>query len=139
MIVIWSLAELGSAITLSSVPSIRPLYAHLFLKNKTQDNSQGSSDAIKRPKKSGAGGVPFSITTIGSIADRSRWGGRVQMFSASQRSEVDREGTRRDEKPTESQYHIVLAEKGDATTPTQSPGMSEEDSWRGGEGVKQDA
>lgn len=81
-IVIWSIAELGSAITLSSVPAIRPLFAHLFF-SKTP--SRSSAD-VKSPKKTGKSNLPFSIGTIGSIADKSAWKNQKQMFSVKSES-----------------------------------------------------
>ncbi|KAK3377371.1 hypothetical protein B0T24DRAFT_621046 [Lasiosphaeria ovina] len=42
-ICIWSITELGSAITLSSVPAIRPLFAHIF--PKVMGSARSSKDA----------------------------------------------------------------------------------------------
>jgi len=77
-IVIWSVAEVGSAIALSSVPAIRPLFAHVFSKN----TSSGSDEGIKNLKKTSKSNLPFSIGTFGSVADKSAWKNQKQMFSA---------------------------------------------------------
>jgi len=76
-VVIWTIAELGSAITLCSVPTIRPLYAHLFQnpakKRRNGSESGGTTEAVQRPPRRVVASFPFSIGSIGSIVDGSRW------------------------------------------------------------------
>lgn len=90
-IMIWSLAELGSAITLSCIPTIRPLYAQIFLKHAKKHSSHEKSGIynknIKQSKQSGVAPLPFTMGTIGSIVDRShdeREGSDVQCQSKHQ-------------------------------------------------------
>ncbi len=77
-VVIWSIAELGSALTLSSIPAIRPLYAHVFQKHtkkNTSSSESGVSSGIpqpqQRPRRPRDPHFPFSIGSLGSIVDRS--------------------------------------------------------------------
>ena len=106
-IVIWSIAELGSAISLSSIPSIRPLYAHVFKKGANKGSPAGSGGAgTKRGKKSGPSHLPFSLNTIGSIADKSAWKNQVQMFSLKSKND-DQEQSQIAKQSSESQDHIV--------------------------------
>lgn len=74
-VVIWTIAELGSAITLCSIPTIRPLYAHLFQnpakKRRNASGSGNTTDPVERPQRRAVRSFPFSIGTIGSIVDGS--------------------------------------------------------------------
>lgn len=87
-IVIWSIAELGSAITLSSIPAIRPLYAHVFQnrgkKNTSSSESGGTNPElpIPQPRRARAANIPFTIGTIGSIVDRSLGRSRARASSS---------------------------------------------------------
>ncbi|KAK5657391.1 hypothetical protein OQA88_2961 [Cercophora sp. LCS_1] len=103
-IVIWTIAELGSAISLSSIPAIRPLYAHLFLKKRSPGNSSDNSGpGTKQPRRTAKSNLPFSIGTFGSVADKSTWKNQVQMFSL----KSDREQSQIRTMASESQDHIV--------------------------------
>ena len=117
-IVMWSLAELGSAISLSSIPAIRPLYAHIFLKKgpdgRPARRAGARGDAtVPRPKKTGASNLPFSLGTIGSIADRSAWRPHIQMFTL--RSDCGHE-TQMGSQLSESQSRIVADDEAGIST-----------------------
>ena len=76
-IIIWSFAELGSAITLSCIPTIRPLYAHVFLSKAKQHSSSDDkrripNKNIKRLKEPAVAPLPFTMESIGSVVDRSQ-------------------------------------------------------------------
>ncbi len=76
-IVVWSIAELGSAITLSSIPAIRPLYAHIFQKHSKKNTSSSESGGTnveipdQRPRRPRRDNFSFGMGTLGSIVDRS--------------------------------------------------------------------
>ena len=91
-VVVWSIAELGSAITLSSIPAIRPLYAHVFQKhskNTSSSESGGTNVEIpeERPRRARRDNFSFGMGSLGSIVDRSMGRTGVRM------SRIDSEET----------------------------------------------
>jgi len=105
-IVIWTIAELGSAISLSSIPAVRPLYAHVFKKGGLKGGSNGSSYTASAKKPKTIGPSPF-LNSIGSIADNSPWRKGVQMFSVSSSSD-NQEKSQIVTEASGSEDHIVL-------------------------------
>ncbi len=92
-VVIWSIAELGSAITLSSIPAIRPLYAHVFQKHSKKNTSSSESGGTnveipeQRPRRVRRDNFSFGMGSLGSIVDKSMGRTGVRM------SRIDSEET----------------------------------------------
>jgi len=104
----WSIAELGSAITLSSVPAIRPLFAHYFpnFLGSMIKSSRGAAGSNQTTPSSGTSRTkrvnPYHISeTVTNPATQPRW------FSYTELDDID-DGLRKNStRDMESQGYIL--------------------------------
>ena len=66
----WTMAELGSAITTASVPTIKPLFTWAFPRFSFNLGSENPTDASKVSNATSDQSGPFALETIGTAPTR---------------------------------------------------------------------
>ncbi|KAK3319594.1 hypothetical protein B0T19DRAFT_269382 [Cercophora scortea] len=123
-ICIWSIAELGSAITLSSVPAIRPLIVHHFprymgtlLKGSTGGGSGINNSGSHRHGGASTGGGTKKTTTYPGSEAADQASAKPSWFSYTELEDVDGSLRKKRSADMESQEHILEHEPSATTVP----------------------
>ncbi|KAK3939411.1 hypothetical protein QBC46DRAFT_438093 [Diplogelasinospora grovesii] len=106
-ICIWSIAELGSAITLCSVPAIRPLIAHVF------PRAMASTPSAKSANSGKTSGLPHSRDTRATHRSKLNGSALVSHPTWHSYTELDDIDGASQKRSVNSSEHILAAEQGE--------------------------